>query len=380
MSANTEGLLFNNTRILKNGNKFLGVDYRGTASILGSSYKTLKVPIRVYADADHSTVYRQEWTVENLAFPLDQGRNIDLDSMTDNQKNLHLWYTNSGSSSSFTPSDWYNTFHPSFDDNDANSRRAAARSVCVNGKYFYNDCAIEVIDEMIKDSGWRIPLPEHYLQLVNYFEDLSHLKSNVNRPPIYFPDPSDPTIVQYFCPDFHLANVGIAMETVSASNMKYDGVQKFRSTSPRIGLTMAGDPEDSRVVYSPSATSTGYLSNGGFRLIRNPSTTDVYPTGDITARLGSSTIETGFPTRGIVDVCYQSLHDSGTVKCRVTFRADGTDGRVADPTVSPPQMLYSWLNIRQGLNPGDSEGGDPTFSSTPVFYPIRLVRLNNYNL
>jgi len=400
MSENTQGVLYKNAKWLQHNGKLLTVNYRGSVSFDGTSYETLKVPIRIYSgQGQDSTVYRQEWMVENLNLPLGNdsngnSRDNEWDSLSDDDKTCEVIHTNGGvltrkalSEGHGRPDGWWiDRFEPPyvFDDEHDAWRKDSARSILINGRRYYNDAAIEVIDEMIKDTGWRVPRPQEYLYLMNYFGNLTRLYSSAKpagaHHPIdeYYPDPvGSPNEVEYYCSQFRLNPTMVTHEKVPSSTSTGITVQNRvifdadpENTARLIFSMFNGEGDNSVVHYRPSdsvvpSTQSGPYPTWGW---------GIYSYGSGTVRCNKTLKEilygNGFgaiPTRGIATMSVNTSTGHRNRKVRLILDPPMySTGGPSDPTEIPPVMKIGFAYRDTDL--------------APYFYPIRLVRLNNFNL
>lgn len=393
MSENTQGVLYKNAKWLQHNNKLLTVNYRGSVDFGGVSHRTLKIPIRIYSGQD-STVYRQEWMIDNLNLALGNDsygnpRDTDWDNLSDDDKTCKVMSTNGSLTSRKALSEghgrpdgwWINRFEPSnvFDDEHDVLRKNSARSVLINGQRYYNDAAIEVIDEMVKGTGWRVPRPDEYLQVMNYFGDLKKLynaRPNRAKPDEYYPDPvGDPNLVEYYCPQFEM-NPGMVNHERISGDITVETRVVFHADAEHGGtLSFAmcsGEGDNSVVNYIPS--DSAYSDNGkwGWGIYGDYSGNrrtlkTLHVLGNITP--DTSWITSGFgalPTRGIAEIEVRLGPYLRNRKVRLVLLPSYGDGVPMDPTVTPPAMKIGLAYRSTNL--------------APYFYPIRLVRLNNFNL
>ena len=395
MSENTQGVLYRNVKWLQHNGKLLTVNYRGSVDFGGVSHRTLKIPIRIYSGQD-STVYRQEWMVDNLNLALGNDsygnpRDIDWSSLSADDKicvvsgNGSVTSRKALSEGTSRPDGWWiDRFEPPniFDDEHDVLRKNSARSVLINGQRYYNDAAIEVIDEMVKGTGWRIPRPDEYLQVMNYFEDLKRMYNTVDnreKPDEYHPDPvEDPSKIVYYCPQFEM-NPGMLIHEKVSGTIDVQTRVVFHADPEHGGtLTFAmrsGEGDNSIVNYNPSdsvSPTTSLPEQWGWGIYgsfsgKQSSNKTMSVLGNITP--DTNFITSGFgalPTRGIANMEVRFDADLHPRKVRLVLLPSYGDGVPMDPTIVPPVMKIGFAYRSTSL--------------APYFYPIRLVRLNNFNL
>lgn len=169
MSRQTEAYIYkasNNLDTFVTGpnDRPLKMDYTGTVTLDGITYKTLKIGYREFYGTtfEEKHDYRQEWLLNNVSVPLGGGQDIELASLS--SYDTECVYSSTASvrrrvASLNRPDGWW----------DDHFSCIYPRSILLpTGERLYNDAAIAAIDAKYKNLGWRVPCIEDLTGVVRY--------------------------------------------------------------------------------------------------------------------------------------------------------------------------------------------------------------------